>query len=134
MNNESVPYWNLVFCGGLMCYYIVFANGPGDQYSFLNGVIPKTQIIVLYATLHNFIRIKCKWSNPGKRVAPTLTPRRSNNWKGSLLDRPRLWSAKLLNWPIDKMVRVFSNNPGDGCIITGLVLLNPQNFTWCRSA
>ena len=56
----------------------VFANGPGDLGSIPARVIPKTQKMVLDATLlntqHYKVRIKVKWSNPGKGVAPTLTP------------------------------------------------------------
>ena len=56
----------------------VFANGLGDLGSNPDGVIPKTQKMVLDATLlntqHYKVRIKVKWSNPGKEVAPSPTP------------------------------------------------------------
>ena len=54
----------------------VFANGPGDQGLIPGRVIPKTQKMVLDASLFNTqhfkVRIKVKWSNPGKGVAPPL--------------------------------------------------------------
>ena len=54
----------------------MFPNGPGDLASTSVRVIPKTQKMVLDATLlntqHYKVRIKVKWSNPEKGVAPTL--------------------------------------------------------------
>ena len=48
---------------------------PGDLGSIPGCVIQKTQKMVLAATLlntqHYKVRIKVKWSNPGKRVAPS---------------------------------------------------------------
>ena len=48
----------------------VFANGLGDWGSIPDQVISKTQKMVLDTSLlntqHNKVRIKCKWSNPGK--------------------------------------------------------------------
>ena len=56
----------------------VFANGPGDLGSIPRRVIPKTQKMVLDASLlntqHYKVRIKGKVSNPGKGVAPSPTP------------------------------------------------------------
>ena len=56
----------------------VFANDPGNLSSIPGRVITKTQEMVLDATLlntqHYKVRIKVKWSNPGKGVAPSLTP------------------------------------------------------------
>ncbi len=50
----------------------VFANGPGDLGSISGQAIPKTQKMVLNATLLNTqyykVRIQCKWSNPGKGI------------------------------------------------------------------
>ena len=44
----------------------VFANGPGDRGSIPGRIIPKTQKMVLDATLlniqHYMVRIKGKWS------------------------------------------------------------------------
>ena len=56
----------------------VFANGPGDRSSVLGRVIPKTQKMVLDATLLNTqqykVRIKGKVEQLRKRSnAPTYT-------------------------------------------------------------
>ena len=64
----------------------VFANGPGDWGSIPGQVIPKTQKkMILDTSLLNTqcykVHIRVKWSNPGKRVAPSLC---SSYWKGSL--------------------------------------------------
>ena len=60
----------------------VFANGPGDLGSIPGRVIPKTQKMVLDASLLNTQIIRhgsrVKWSNPGKGVEPSPTP-----WCGS---------------------------------------------------
>ena len=60
----------------------VFANDPGDRGSIAGRVIPKTQKMVLDATLlstqHCKVRIKGKRSNPGKGVEPSPTPRCSS--------------------------------------------------------
>ena len=65
----------------------VFAYGPGDQGSTPGRVIPKTQKMVLDATLlntqHYKVRIKVKWSNPGKGVVPSPTPWCSSYRKGA---------------------------------------------------
>ena len=66
----------------------VFANGPGDLGSIPAPVIPKTQKMVLDASLLN-IRIirqasRVKWSNPGEGIACFLTPWCSSYRKGSL--------------------------------------------------
>ena len=73
----------------------VFANGPRDLGSIPCRVIPKTQKMVFDAPLHRTQHYKerVKWSNPGKRVAPPLTPWCSSYRKGSLrltLDYGRL--------------------------------------------
>ena len=51
-----------------------FANGPGDRILIPGRVIPKTQKMVLDASLlntkHYKVWIKGKWSNPGNGVAP----------------------------------------------------------------
>ena len=66
----------------------VFVNGPGDLGSIPGWVIPMTQKMVLDATLlntqHYKVMIKVKWSNPGKGVAPSLSPWCSSYRKGSL--------------------------------------------------
>ena len=49
---------------------IVFANGPGDRDSIPGWVMPKTQKVVLDASLintqHYKVQIKSKWSYTGK--------------------------------------------------------------------
>ena len=66
----------------------VFATGPADQSSIPGRVIPKLLKILLNASLcntqHYKARIKGKWSNPGKGVAPSSSPRYSTYCKGSL--------------------------------------------------
>ena len=48
--------------------------------------LEKWYLIPPYLTLSNIRYIsRVKWSNPGKEVAPSLTPQCSNYWKGSLL-------------------------------------------------
>ena len=59
----------------------MFANGPRDQGSIQGRVIPKTEKMVLDDSLLNIKRIKSKWINPIKRVAPFFTLRCSNYWK-----------------------------------------------------
>ena len=66
----------------------VFAIGLGDQSLIPGQIIPKTQKMVLDASLSNTQHykalIKCKWSNPGNGVAVFSTPRCYSYWKGSL--------------------------------------------------
>ena len=65
----------------------VFANGPGDWGSIQGWVIPKTQKMVLDAALPcltlSIIRYgsRVKWSNPGKGVVSSPTPRCSSYQK-----------------------------------------------------
>ena len=57
----------------------VFTNGLGDWGSILDRVIPKTQKMVLDATLLNtHYKVRIKWSNPGNGVVPSPTPRCSS--------------------------------------------------------
>ena len=66
-----------------------FANDPGDLGSIPGRIIPKTlkwYSIPPSVTLSNIKNVsRVKWSNPGKGVAPSPTPRCSSYWKGSLL-------------------------------------------------
>ena len=64
----------------------VFANGPEDLGSIQSRVNPKTKKIVLDAFLLNtqHYKVRVKWSNPGKGVAPSPTPWCSSYRKGSL--------------------------------------------------
>ena len=67
----------------------VFTNGQGDLGSIPGRVIPKTLKIVLDTSSLNTqqykVHSRVKWSNPGKRVAPSPTPWCSSYWKGNLL-------------------------------------------------
>ena len=79
-------------CTGHFCRLIgqvgrVFANCPGDLGSIPGRVTPKTLKMVLDTTLLNtqLYKVRMKRSNPGKRVAPSSTPRCSSYWKGNLL-------------------------------------------------
>ena len=66
----------------------VVAKGPGDRGLTPGRIMPKTQKMVLDASLLNIqnyeVRFKDKWSNPGKRVSPSPTHRCNSYWKGSL--------------------------------------------------
>ena len=66
----------------------VFANGPGDLGSIPGRVIPKTQKMVLDASLlntqHYKVRIKGKVGQSREGVAPSPTPWCSSYRKGSL--------------------------------------------------
>ena len=66
----------------------VFANGPGDLGSIPGRVIPKTQKMVLDASLHNTqhykVRIKGKVEQSREGVAPSPTHWCSSYRKGSL--------------------------------------------------
>ena len=66
----------------------MFANDPGDLGSIPGRVIPKTQKVVLDASLlntqHYKVRIKGKVEQSREGVAPSLTPWYSNYRKGTL--------------------------------------------------
>ena len=66
----------------------VFANGPGDLGSIPGRIIPKTQKMVLDASLlntqHYKVRIKGKVEQSREGVAPSPTPWCSSYQKGSL--------------------------------------------------
>ena len=63
----------------------VFDSGSGDLGSIPGGVIPKTlkwHLIHPCLTLSNIRYVsKVNWSNPGKGVVASPTPRCSTNWK-----------------------------------------------------
>ena len=67
----------------------VFANGTGDRGSIPGGVRPKTQKMVLNASLintqHHDIRIKSKWSNPGKGVVLIAIERGAFGWLSKIV-------------------------------------------------
>ena len=66
----------------------LFSNGQGDLGSIPGRIIPKTQKMVLDASLlntqHYKLWIKGKVGNPGKGVAPSPTSWCSSYWKGNL--------------------------------------------------
>ena len=68
--------------------HLVFANGPGDLGSIPGRVIPKTQKMVLDASLlntqHYKVRIKGKVEQSREGVAPSPTPWCSSYRKGNL--------------------------------------------------
>ena len=83
----------LLFSGSLCCLLFlvtvrVFANGPGDLGSIPGRVIPKTQKMVLDASLintqHYKVRIKGKVEQSREGVAPSPTPWCSSYRKWSL--------------------------------------------------
>ena len=75
-------------CCTTLALWVVFANGPGDGGSILGRIIPKTQKMVLDATLlntqHYKVRIKGKVEQSMEGVVPSPTPWCSSYWKGSL--------------------------------------------------
>ena len=66
----------------------MFTNGQGDLGSIPGRVIPKTQKMVLDASLlntqHYKVQIKGKVEQSREGVAPSPTPWCSSYWKGSL--------------------------------------------------
>ena len=81
-----LPYFHSFTIIGLAVR--VFANGPGDPGSIPGRVIPKTQKMVLDASLlntqHYKVRIKGKVEQSRERVALSPTPWCSSYRKGSL--------------------------------------------------
>ena len=64
----------------------LLTTGPEDQGSIPGQVIPKTLKMVIDSSFIRY-RTRVKWSNPGKRVAPSPSPQCSSYWKG------RMWVA-----------------------------------------
>ena len=66
----------LLVCVCVYIYIYIYITGPRDQSSIPGRVIPRTQNIVLDSSMlntkHNKVWIKSKWSNTGKRIAPSL--------------------------------------------------------------
>ena len=62
----------------------VFANGPGDLGSIPGQVIPKTQKMVLDASLLNTQHYKVRIKESREGVVPSPTPWCCSYWKGSL--------------------------------------------------
>ena len=67
---------------------IVFLNCPGDRDSISNRFIPNIQKIILNTSLLNSqpyqVRIKSKWSKPGKGVMLSPTFWCCTYWKGTI--------------------------------------------------
>ena len=80
----------------------VFANGPGDLGSIPGRVIPKTQKMVLDASLLNTqyykVRIKGKVEQSREEIALSPTPWCSRYWKGSLWVTLDYGRQQLLIW------------------------------------
>ena len=90
-NFVSIFYWilfKIVLLPDIGLAIRVFANGPGDLGSIPGRVIPKTQKMVLDASLlntqHYKVRIKGKVEQSWEGVAPSPTPWCSSYRKGSL--------------------------------------------------
>ena len=88
-----------------------------------------SSLLIYYSNIRYVSTVK--WSNPGKGVAPSPTPRCSSYWKGSLqvaLDYSRqLYLLYIIinityNQRISIMVRVFANGLGDWCSILGWLI------------
>ena len=66
----------------------VFVNDPEDRGSILGRVISMIQKMTRDASIlntqHYKVRIKGKWSNQEKGVAPSSTPQCFSDWKRSL--------------------------------------------------
>ena len=84
----------------------LFTNGPGDLGSIPGRVIPKTQKMVLDASLlntkHYKVQIKGKVEQARERVAPSPTASCSSYRKGSLcvtLDYGRQLLNRPAHWP-----------------------------------
>ena len=77
-----------------------FTNGLVDWGSIPGRVIPKTQKMVLDASLintqHYTVWIKGKWNSPGNGAASSPTPWCSNYWKREVSGHPWLQSPTLL--------------------------------------
>ena len=90
---QRLKKWYLNLLPNSLCQYIsimarVSTNGPGDLGSIPGRVIPKTQKMVLDASLlntqHYKVRIKGKVEQSREGVAPSPTPWCSSYRKGSL--------------------------------------------------
>ena len=89
---EGILYYTREIYINFLSTYIlgvrVFANGPGDLGSIPGRVIPKTQKMVLDASLlntqHYKVRIKGKVEQSREGVAPSATHWCSSYRKGSL--------------------------------------------------
>ena len=77
------------FGSACIMFLFLFSYGPGDQGSIPGWVIPKIQKMILDTSLlntqHYKVRIKDKWNNRGKGVAPSPTPQRRSYWSDNWL-------------------------------------------------
>ena len=108
----------------------VFTNGPEDLGSIPGRVILKTLKMILDTLTFSNKRYvsTVKWSNPRKRVAPSLTYRWRSYWKGTLLvalDYGHQLFYKPALWPCG---RVFANSLGDWGSITHRVIPKTQKM------
>ena len=142
MPDYNLNYW---LFNVKSCLYIldiglgvrVFANGPGDLGSIPGRVIPKTQKMVLDASLlntqHYKVRIKGKVEQSREGVAPPPTPWCSSYRKGAF----GLPSTMVANFTYLLCKRVllitFLNEPGHIFLDTVLsIFSNLQNsLLWC---
>ena len=114
----------------------MFANGPEDLGSIPGRVIPKTQKMVLDASLlntqHYKVRIKGKVEQSREGVAPSLHLGVVAIEKGAFgLPSTMVANFTLLTYIYTGhciMVRVFANGPGDLGSIPGRVILKTQKM------
>ena len=110
----------------------VFANGPGDLISIPGRVIPKTQKMVLDASLlntrHYKVRIKGKVEQSREGVAPSPTTWCSSYRKGSL--RVNLDSGRQLYLLIYIYIYIYKLCVDIGCSLEDLlgVMENRKRF------
>ena len=136
----------------------MFTNVPGDQSSILGRVIPKTQKMVLDASLLKCPRrvlskvpdcglegsdfelcklcyVHFRTNILGKGMNPHNTPTRRINLAFNNQRKLIYYSSKKLNEtiePIDIMVWLFTNGPGDrGSILRRIVPKTNKKGTWC---
>ena len=116
----------------------VFANGPGDLGSIPGRVIPKTQKMVLDASLlntqHYKVRIKGKVEQSREGVAPSPTPWCSSYRKGSL--RVTLDYGRQLYFTYIHTLANFESPLSLKEVKSSVRVLNPRRnclyFTWKR--
>ena len=100
--------------------------------------LEKWYLILPCLTLSNIRYVsRVKSRNPGKGVAPSITPQCSSDWKGSLRVDLDYGCQLYFNWYrlISLMGRVFANGPGDQrsipktrMIVLDSALLNTQQY------
>ena len=75
---QCSSYWKGEPSGRQLLLLYIYIHGPGDRGSIPGQVIPKTKEYhsVPPCLTHSIIKYvsRAKWSNPGKRVAPSPTP------------------------------------------------------------